>query len=58
MILLSTVAVSQQFSGSNCFSVLKLSLLTAWFIGGIFLFQLYKKTKHLLTDEYLSFHCA
>lgn len=56
MVLLSTVAVSQQFSGSELlFSVLKLIFfLTAWFIGGIFFIPtLLKKAKHLLTDEML-----
>lgn len=54
MVLLSTVAVSQQFSGSELlFSVLKLVFfLTAWFVGGIFFIPtLLKKAKHLLTDE-------
>lgn len=54
MVLLSTVAVSQQFSGSELMlSVLKLIFfLIAWFVGGIFFIPtLLKKTKHLLTDE-------
>ena len=54
MVLLSTVAVSQQFSGSELLlSVLKLGFfLIAWFVGGIFFIPtLLKKTKHLLTDE-------
>ncbi|MBA0885484.1 cation:proton antiporter domain-containing protein [Flavobacterium undicola] len=54
MVLLSTVAVSQQFSGSELLlSVLKLVFfLIAWFVGGIFFIPtLLKKTKHLLTDE-------
>ncbi|MFA9190644.1 cation:proton antiporter [Flavobacterium sp. FZUC8N2.13] len=54
MVLLSTVAVSQQFSGSELLlSVLKLGFfLVAWFVGGIFFIPtLLKKTKHLLTDE-------
>ncbi|RVT76729.1 sodium:proton antiporter [Flavobacterium sufflavum] len=54
MVLLSTVAVSQQFSGSELMlSVLKLVFfLIAWFVGGIFFIPtLLKKTKHLLTDE-------
>ncbi|WP_413997650.1 cation:proton antiporter [Flavobacterium sp. W1B] len=54
MVLLSTVAVSQQFSGSELlFSVLKLVFfLIAWFVGGIFFIPtLLKKAKHLLTDE-------
>ncbi|MEP7094520.1 MAG: cation:proton antiporter [Flavobacterium sp.] len=56
MVLLSTIAVSQQFSGSELMmSVLKLIFfLTAWFIGGIFFIPtLLKKAKHLLTDEML-----
>jgi CPA2 family monovalent cation:H+ antiporter-2 len=56
MVLLSTVAVSQKFSGSELLmSVLKLVFfLTAWFIGGIFFIpSLLKKAKHLLTDEML-----
>ena len=54
MVLLSTVAVSQQFSGSELMlSVLKLGFfLIAWFVGGIFFIPtLLKKTKHLLSDE-------
>ncbi|MGM8361760.1 cation:proton antiporter domain-containing protein [Flavobacterium sp. ARAG 55.4] len=54
MVLLSTVAVSQQFSGGELLlSVLKLGFfLVAWFVGGIFFIPtLLKKTKHLLTDE-------
>ena len=56
MVLLSTVAVSQQFSGSELImSVFKLGFfLIAWFVGGIFFIPtLLKKTKHLLTDEML-----
>ena len=56
MVLLSTIAVSQQFSGSALLlSVLKLAFfLTAWFVGGIFFIPtLLKKAKHLLTDEML-----
>ncbi|MWB96445.1 sodium:proton antiporter [Flavobacterium sp. GA093] len=56
MVLLSTIAVSQQFSGSELMmSVLKLVFfLTAWFVGGIFFIPtLLKKAKHLLTDEML-----
>ena len=56
MVLLSTVAVSQQFSGSELFqSVLKLMFfLTIWFVVGIFFIPtLLKKAKHLLTDEML-----
>jgi CPA2 family monovalent cation:H+ antiporter-2 len=54
MVLLSTVAASQQFSGMELLqSVLKLVFfLTAWFVGGIFFIPtLLKKAKHLLTDE-------
>ncbi len=54
MVLLSTVAVSQQFSGGELImSVFKLGFfLIAWFVGGIFFIPtLLKKTKHLLTDE-------
>ncbi len=56
MVLLSTVAVSQQFSGSELLqSVLKLVFfLTIWFVGGIFFVPtLLKKAKHLLSDEML-----
>ena len=56
MVLLSTVAVSQQFSGSELLqSVLKLIFfLTIWFVAGIFFIPtLLKKAKHLLTDEML-----
>jgi CPA2 family monovalent cation:H+ antiporter-2 len=54
MVLLSTVAVSQQFSGTELvLSVLKLIFfLTIWFVSGIFFIPtLLKKAKHLLTDE-------
>jgi CPA2 family monovalent cation:H+ antiporter-2 len=56
MVLLSTVAVSQQFSGGELLqSVLKLVFfLTIWFVGGIFFVPtLLKKAKHLLSDEML-----
>lgn len=56
MVLLSTVAVSQKFSGTELImSVLKLVFfLTAWFLGGIFFIpSLLKKAKDLLTDEML-----
>ncbi len=56
MVLLSTLAVSQQFSGSELLqSVLKLVFfLTIWFVAGIFFIPtLLKKAKHLLTDEML-----
>jgi CPA2 family monovalent cation:H+ antiporter-2 len=56
MVLLSTIAVSNQFSGSDLLmSVLKLVFfLVLWFLGGIFIVPtLLKKIKHLLTDEML-----
>jgi CPA2 family monovalent cation:H+ antiporter-2 len=56
MVLLSTVAVSQQFSGGELMqSVLKLIFfLTIWFVAGIFFIPtLLKKAKYLLTDEML-----
>lgn len=56
MVLVSTVAVSKQFSGGELLqSVLKLVFfLTIWFIGGIFFIPtLLKKAKHLLSDEML-----
>lgn len=54
MVLLSTLAVSQQFSGQELmYSILKLIFfLTIWFLGGIFFIPtLLKKAKDLLTDE-------
>jgi CPA2 family monovalent cation:H+ antiporter-2 len=53
MVLLSTVAVSQQFSGIELvLSVLKLIFFLIWFVSGIFFIPTYsKKAKHLLTDE-------
>lgn len=56
MVMLSTVAVSQQFSGTELFqSVLKLIFfLTIWFVAGIFFIPTFlKKAKHLLTNEML-----
>ncbi len=56
MVLLSTVAVTQQFSGTELMlSVLKLLFfLTIWFVAGIyFIPTLLKKTKHLFNDEML-----
>lgn len=56
MVLLSTIAVSQQFSGAELLqSVFKLIFfLTIWFVGGIFFIPtLLKKAKSLLTDEML-----
>ncbi|MDD3004642.1 cation:proton antiporter [Flavobacterium sp.] len=54
MVLLSTIAVSQQFSGGELLqSILKLLFfLTIWFIGGIFFIPtLLRKAKSILTDE-------
>ncbi|RZJ70407.1 cation:proton antiporter [Flavobacterium sp.] len=56
MVLLSTVAVSSQFSGEDLImSVLKLVFfLTLWFVGGIFFIPtLLKRAKNILTDEML-----
>ncbi|AWM12986.1 sodium:proton antiporter [Flavobacterium sediminis] len=56
MVLLSTVAVSSQFSGSELiFAILKLIFfLILWFILGIFFIPSFlNKAKHLLTDEML-----
>jgi len=56
MVLLSTIAVSQQFSGMELvLSVLKLLFfLILWFVGGIFFIPtLLKKAKNLLSDETL-----
>lgn len=56
MVLLSTVAVSNQFSGTEMLmSVLKLLFfLTLWFVCGIFFIPtLLKRAKNLLTDEML-----
>ena len=56
MVLLSTIAVSQQFSGVELFeSVLKLLFfLILWFVGGIFFIPtLLKKTKNLFNEETL-----
>jgi CPA2 family monovalent cation:H+ antiporter-2 len=56
MVLISTIAVGQQFSGSELLqSVFKLIFfLTIWFVVGIFFIPtLLKKAKHLLTDEML-----
>ncbi len=56
LVLLSTIAVSQQFSGIELFqSVLRLVFfLIIWFVGGIFFIPtLLKKAKELLTDEML-----
>ena len=54
MVVLSTIAVSQQFSGSDLLlSVLKLVFfLTLWFLAGIFFVPtLLRMAKNLLTDE-------
>jgi monovalent cation:H+ antiporter-2, CPA2 family len=56
MVLLSTIAVSNQISGvALLLSVLKLVFfLVIWFLGGIFIIPtVFQKTKHLLTDEML-----
>lgn len=56
MVLLSTIAVSQQFSGMELLqSILKLLFfLTIWFLGGIFFIPtLLKTAKNLLTEETL-----
>lgn len=56
MVLLSTISVSQQFSGGELFeSVLKLLFfLILWFVGGIFFIPtLLKKAKNLLNEETL-----
>ena len=56
MVLLSTIAVSEQFSGGALLqSIFKLIFfLTLWFVSGIFFIPtLLKKAKHLLTDEML-----
>ncbi|RZM30494.1 MAG: sodium:proton antiporter [Pedobacter sp.] len=54
LVLLSTLAVSQQFAGTEMLiSILKLCFfLVLWFIGGIFLIPTFlKKTKKLMNDE-------
>lgn len=54
MVLLSTIAVSQQFSGVELMeSILKLGFfLILWFLAGIFFIPtLLKRTKNLLTEE-------
>lgn len=56
LVLLSTLAVSQQFEGTEMlFSIMKLGFfLTLWFIGGIFFIPtLLKRLKPLLSDEML-----
>lgn len=56
MVLLSTIAVTQQFAGGEIvFTVLKLVFFLAlWFLGGIFLLpSLLKKVKPLLDSETL-----
>ncbi|MCA0382163.1 MAG: cation:proton antiporter [Bacteroidetes bacterium] len=56
MVLLSTIAVTQQFQGSEIiFTVSKLLFFLAiWFIAGIFLLPtILKKAKHLLDEETL-----
>ncbi|PTT03313.1 sodium:proton antiporter [Pedobacter sp. HMWF019] len=54
LVLLSTLAVSQQFAGTEMLiSILKLCFfLVLWFIGGIFLIPTFlKATKKLMNDE-------
>ncbi|SMC89871.1 cation:proton antiporter domain-containing protein [Pedobacter nyackensis] len=54
LVLLSTLAVSQQFAGAEMLiSILKLCFfLVLWFIGGIFLVPTFlKATKKLMNDE-------
>ncbi len=56
MVLLATLSVSQQFSGSEMiFSILKLSFfLVIWFVMGIFFIPtLLRKAKNILTNELL-----
>ena len=56
MVLLSTIAVSENFSGRELIqSILKLVFfLVLWFLSGIFIIPtVLKKAKHLLTDEML-----
>jgi CPA2 family monovalent cation:H+ antiporter-2 len=56
MVLLSTLAVSENFSGTELLqSILKLVFfLVLWFLSGIFIIPtVLKKAKHLLTDEML-----
>ncbi len=56
MVLLTTISVSQQFSGIELFdSVLKLVFfLVLWFLAGIFVIPtLLKRTKNLLNEETL-----
>lgn len=54
LVLLSTLAVSQQFAGSEMLiSILKLAFfLILWFLGGIFLIPTFlKATRKLMNDE-------
>lgn len=54
LVLLSTLAVSQQFAGAEMLtSILKLAFfLVLWFLGGIFLIPTFlKATKKLMNDE-------
>ncbi len=54
LVLLSTLAVSQQFAGSEMLiSILKLTFfLVLWFLGGIFLIPSFlKATRKLMNDE-------
>lgn len=61
MVLLSTLAVSQTFSGAEMMeSLLKLGFfLILWFVAGIFLIpSLLRKVKRFLTDETLLVVCV
>lgn len=56
MVMLTTIAVSQQFAGVEMItSILKLSFfLVLWFLGGIFIIPTFlKHTKKLMNDETL-----
>jgi CPA2 family monovalent cation:H+ antiporter-2 len=56
LVLLSTLAVSQQFAGTEMvLSILKLVFFLAlWFVGGIFLLpSFFKRAKNLFNDETL-----
>ena len=56
LVLLSTVAVSQQFAGAEMLTAVAklLFFLTLWFLGGIFLIPTFlKRTRKLMNDETL-----
>ncbi|HEX6227395.1 MAG TPA: cation:proton antiporter [Chryseolinea sp.] len=60
LVLLSTIAVSQQFAGTELLmQMLKLAFfLTLWFLGGILLVPTFlKRTTKLLNDETLLIFC-